>query len=303
MKKYEILELKKLYSSKIKFKRKTTLNITQRAILILIILFMLSFICYKIRFSIYLIKNNIKITIPTFSKFFPISNSENLTSNLDINNKNKTNILDEDLLIPNSYCNNLEDLILNSFFYNINKGFYIDIGDFGLNKSSTTKYFYLKGWNGINIKPLNEQYNELIKSRPNDININYNIEGNIIKKYIYKDNNNNQFNKLSDIFNEYIPKNKEIHFCKIDLKDDVRKILLGYDFIHFRPNIFCVENSNNGTLNYESYEYILNKNDYEFIYQYELVRYYSDKKYTDFREKVDLIDQLIQIYKNRKKEN
>ena len=300
MKKNEIIDIKKL--PKIKFKRKVTLNNTQKIIIFLITLFFLFFICYKVEFSIYIAKENIKI--PNFSKYFSVINSENLTNNFNLQENiiNKTQISYEALLIQNSYSIYLEDLILNSFFYNENKGFYIDLGEFGPEKTSTTKYFYLKGWNGMNIKPLNEQYKEIIKSRPNDININYHIEDNILKKYIFQDYNNinKTFNKLSDVFNKYIPKNKKIHFFKINLKDDVRKILLGYDFWNFRPNIFCIENNNNGTYNYESYEYILIKNDYSFIYQYELDRYYIDKRCKGLEERVDFIDGLIQFYKSKK---
>ena len=93
---------------------------------------------------------------------------------------------------------------------------------------------------------------------------------------------------------------KKIHFFKINLKDDVRKILLGYDFWNFRPNIFCIENNKNGTYNYESYEYILIKNDYSFIYQYELDRYYIDKRCKGLEERVDFLDGLIQFYKSKK---
>ena len=86
----------------------------------------------------------------------------------------------------------------------------------------------------------------------------------------------------------------------MNLKDDVRKILLGYDFWNFRPNIFCIENNNNGTYNYESYEYILIKNDYSFIYKYELDRNYIDKSCKDLKERVDFLDGLIQFYKSKK---
>ena len=60
MKKYELLELKKLYLSKIKFERKTKLNNSQKTIIILFSFFILCFISYKIGYSITLIKENTK---------------------------------------------------------------------------------------------------------------------------------------------------------------------------------------------------------------------------------------------------
>ena len=57
MKKNELIDIKKLL--KIKFKRKVTLNNTQKIIIFLITLFFLFFICYKVEFSIYIAKENI----------------------------------------------------------------------------------------------------------------------------------------------------------------------------------------------------------------------------------------------------
>ena len=108
---------------------------------------MLVFIIYKIGYIILINKaSNSEIR----GKAFNYEEKENNKQNKD----NKINI--EDFMISISYAENLEDLILNSFFYNENKGFYIDIGEFGPERTSTTKYFYLKGWNGMNIKTLNE---------------------------------------------------------------------------------------------------------------------------------------------------
>ena len=197
----ELQRLKKNDFSVKNFQKKNEdLTPFQLVIIFIILLIMLVFIIYKIGYIILINKaSNSEIR----GKAFNYEEKENNKQNKD----NKINI--EDFMISISYAENLEDLILNSFFYNENKGFYIDIGEFGPERTSTTKYFYLKGWNGMNIKPLNEQYKEIIKSRPNDININYHIEDNILKKYIFQDYNNinKTFNKLSDVFNEYIPKN------------------------------------------------------------------------------------------------
>ena len=65
----------------------------------------------------------------------------------------------------------LEDLVLCILFFDINKGFYIDIGANDPNIHSVTKYFYLKGWNGINIEPLELEYSFYLKNRTRDINL------------------------------------------------------------------------------------------------------------------------------------
>ena len=57
-----------------------------------------------------------------------------------------------------SYSQHFEDFILFFLFYNIQKGFYIDVGAFDPNFISVTKAFYERGWYGINIEPIPEKY-------------------------------------------------------------------------------------------------------------------------------------------------
>ena len=294
----ESQKLKKDDSEIISIDKSEDLNIYQLTIIFLIVIIMVIFIIYKIGYIIFL--NKIK-TNKSFENI-QISNmyqrEENNIHQNFLDNQKKKNILNiEDILLSLSYSKNLEDLILNVFFYDVKNGFYVDIGDFGPSGTSATKYFYLKGWNGINIKPFNEQYENLIKIRQKDININYKIKEKYGKKFYFEDINkkNITYKQISEILNKYIPKNKEIHFCKIDIKNDTRKILFGYDFKNYGPKLFCIENNNT----YDSYEYILNKNNYSFIYQYEFNRYYIDNKNSDLKKRVNSIDEIIQIYKNK----
>ena len=316
MKPYKLTKLKKLNFTKEKIKRKTSLNNSQKSIIFLISFFILCFIFYKTIYYIYIIKENKKSLLNIFKYIIKYNTAiittnnkdENTQINITNNNNNNSMKVSGDYIISNSYSNHLEDLILNFIFYNISNGFYIDIGNFSPNKMSVTKYFYAKGWCGLNIKPLGEKYNELINIRLKDININYYIGEKNHKKYYFQylnETGNNTYHIISEILNEYIPKNKEIHFCNIDLKEDVRKILLGNDFQNYRPKIFCIEcNNNTSTMDipaYESFEYILNKNDYSFIYQYDNVRYYIDNKNNNnLRERTNLIDRIIKVYKNKK---
>ena len=303
----ELQNLKNNYSKKYPENKKYELNYYQIAIIILIIIIMIIFIIYKIGYIYLFNKNNIPEKIETnFSNNYIIENNFSNDNYINKNEENQNNNyvkIDnniEDLLISRSFSKNLEDLILNVFFNDIKNGFYIDIGDFIPNEMSVTKYFYLKGWNGINIKPFNEQFKKLTNKRPKDINIYYNISGKYSKKYTFHDFNKKyiSFYTISDILHEYIPKKKDIHFCKIDLKDDTRKILLGYDFDNYGPKLFCIENNNT----YQSFDYILYKNNYSFIYQYELNSYYINNQYKDLKERVDYIDEIIKTYKNKIKE-
>ena len=222
-------------------------------------------------------------------------------------------------MLPNfiSYSPDLEDLILYYIFYDIPNGFYIDVGAHDPNKYSVTKIFYERGWNGINIEPLPDKFPLFQKFRKRDINLQIGAgdkEGNTtlnIKNdascssiiYNKKANNTNltniKINTLANICRRYIPKNNQIQFCKIDVERAEKLVLLGFDFINYRPRIFCIESLFNGNKNnYEhlDWEYILTNNDYEFIFKFGRNRYYYDKRVSSFKNKFNLIDLYINKY-------
>ena len=61
--------------------------------------------------------------------------------------------LNKDLYEFKSFAEYYEDFILYVILLDIKNGFYIDIGAYDPTKISVTKYFYLRGWHGINIEP------------------------------------------------------------------------------------------------------------------------------------------------------
>ena len=130
---------------------------------------------------------------------------------------------------------------------------------------------------------------------------------------------------MSKICNKYAPKNKEIEFCKIDVEGYEKNVLLGYDFINFRPKVFCIESTLPGTTipSYNEWEYILLENGYKFGFQYAINRYYFDSKIniskrfinlgkyikeyeTIIQKKITIkikFQRLEENYKNKKKKN
>ncbi|MBR3622824.1 MAG: FkbM family methyltransferase [Selenomonadaceae bacterium] len=70
-----------------------------------------------------------------------------------------------------SYAQELEDLILFSALRNVEKGFYIDVGANDPTNISVTRFFYNRGWNGINIEPQPAIVKILEEERPRDINL------------------------------------------------------------------------------------------------------------------------------------
>lgn len=216
-----------------------------------------------------------------------------------------------------SYSQVLEDLILFAIFYNVKNGFYIDVGANNPNDISVTKAFYIRGWKGINIEPLPNQYLNLIKYRDRDINLNIGVgknesyasllnlgTGSLItnNKSLIEENPKNilniTVNTLKNICKTYIPKKQNIDFLKIDVEGGERDVLLGCDFDNYRPKVFCIESTIPATSIpcYDLWENILLENDYSFVYQYSINRFYIDNRITYLKERFDLVKKAIKYY-------
>ena len=203
-------------------------------------------------------------------------------------------------------------------FYDIEKGFYIDIGANDPDLLSVTKAFYLKGWNGINIEPLPDKYNSLSKNRPRDINLQVGVgkikgysklyllkAGSTMQRKYAKDKKNAiniTIDTMSNVCKTYIENDREIQFCKIDVEGEEKNVLLGYDF-KYRPKVFVIESTIPGTgiPCHSSWEYILIENNYSFVYQYAINRFYVDNKRKNLKEKFLNIDNYINLFKKMNK--
>lgn len=218
-----------------------------------------------------------------------------------------------------TYSELYEDLILFKIFHDIKHGFYIDIGANDPDKYSVTKLFYLKGWKGINIEPIPKIYTSLLKARKRDINLQigvgkkkgiftffmYGLRSTFVKEYKSKNAKkiNITMDTMSNVCKKNIPNIREIHFCKIDVEGVEREVLLGYDFENFRPKVFCIESTKPGTFisTHNLWEDILIKNNYSFVYQYKVNRFYIDNKIEGLLEKFNKMDAIIQLYELLKK--
>ena len=218
-----------------------------------------------------------------------------------------------------TYSQELEDFILYCILYDIENGFYIDVGANDPDTISVTKAFYLKGWHGINIEPLPESYSKLIKVRERDINLNFGAgeKDDNLTFYIqdmgttsekrYAGGNANVMtiavHPMSKICKKYVPKKEIIQFCKIDVEGGEKNVLLGYDFKNYRPKVFCIEATKPGTNIpvHDEWEYILLQNDYIFGFQHGINRYYYDKKIEHLNERFLNLSNYIEYYKTRRK--
>lgn len=203
-----------------------------------------------------------------------------------------------------SYAQNLEDVILWRALGNIERGFYIDVGANDPTIDSVTRAFYDKGWNGINIEPLQEEYDKLVAERPRDINLNCaageatgeielwdcNIRGwataspHVIAQHI-ANGYTGQYRRvpvctLSDICKTHA--GGDIHFLKIDVEGLEASVIQGIDFNIYRPWILVVEATEPDTPseNYSAWEDLLIRSNYKFVYSDGLNRFYlADEKF------------------------
>ena len=220
--------------------------------------------------------------------------------------QNKKLDYDKELYEFKSFSEYFEDFILYVLLLDIKNGFYIDIGAYDPNKVSVTKAFYLRGWNGINIEPLPNQFKLFEKERPKDINLQMvigNNEGNVTfyvdgqcstvqKKYAKRNESINiKMDTMSNVCKKYVPEGKEVDFCKIDVEGNERDVLLGYDFDNYKPKVFCVESTIPLSFkpNYQLWEEILIKNGFTFVYERGVNRYYVNKKFSDILNRANNI--------------
>jgi len=189
-----------------------------------------------------------------------------------------------------SFSQHSEDLIIAKLLKDVQKGFYVDIGANDPEIISNTRYFYDKGWRGINIEPHPEMYQKIIEKRENDINLNIGVaseEGELIFYKLDKTNETagSTFDKnvaealakkgyeisaeikmpvipLSKVLNSYL-NNKKIDFMSIDTEGFDLEVIKSNDWNAFRPTILIIETTINKD---QIIDFMLAQN-YEIVYQ------------------------------------
>lgn len=191
-----------------------------------------------------------------------------------------------------SYSQYNEDIILDALLYDIEGGFYIDIGANYPVVDSVTKRFYDRGWSGINIEPLRLLYKQLNIARKRDINLCCGISdkngtasfrefpelpGHSTFAEAQKDENlqisSREYQvptiRLEDIFNDYC-KGKKVNFIKIDVEGFEDQVVRGNNWAVNRPEVICIE-ANHAK---NAWKRILVKNSYRLFVSDGLNEYY-----------------------------
>ena len=108
---------------------------------------------------------------------------------------------------------------------------------------------------------------------------------------------------MSNICETYVPKGTQIDFCKIDVEGREKSVLLGANFVNYRPKVFCIESTVPLSFrpNYYLWENILIKNNYTFIYSRGVNRFYVDNLIPELLERKKNIYEYINYIKYIKK--
>ena len=161
-----------------------------------------------------------------------------------------------------------EDMILRKLFCDKKRGFYVDIGAHHPLRFSNTQYFYLQGWNGINVDALPGSMEVFQRMRKRDINLEMGVgeEEHWAEYYMFNDPALNGFSKeisnirdsqpdkykiintckvkilpLETILQKYLTSGQKIDFLSIDVEGMDLMVLRSNDWQIFRPRCVLVE--------------------------------------------------------------
>lgn len=163
-----------------------------------------------------------------------------------------------------TYAQNFEDVLLERCFPGVSDGFYIDIGAWHPSQHSVTRYFYDKGWSGVNVEPIHSLYSVFVEERVRDININAAVGEKISEIRFYECT---ELTSLSTVdlgqaqqlrtqgysLQEYsVPLitlneisnrvgSRTVDFLKVDVEGHEAAVLRGADWKTFRPRVLVIE--------------------------------------------------------------
>ena len=200
--------------------------------------------------------------------------------------------------------------MLRRAFRDVEHGFYIDVGAQREESDSVTKAFSLAGWRGINIEPHPGYFEELVRGRPHDINLDVAIgerEGSLTISFIDDTGLSTADSKiarqhaaagyairaqevsmltLNTVWQRHVAVGQPVHFLKVDVEGLEQAVLAGNNWKNNRPWIVLVEATlpNSQVENHESWEPILLEAGYMFVYADGLNRFYVADEHAERSE-------------------
>lgn len=175
-----------------------------------------------------------------------------------------------------SYAQSGEDLILDTIFNGVKKGFYVDVGANNPFKQSNTYFFYKKGWSGLNIDALPGSMKAFNAHRKRDINIESAISNHeaVLEYYMFASTFYNTFSKedsekskgvsellevrqlktekLSDILDKHAI--EKVDFMTIDVEGFDLNVLKSNNWLKYVPSVIITECFTHDTAQIENSE-------------------------------------------------
>jgi FkbM family methyltransferase len=168
-----------------------------------------------------------------------------------------------------------------------NTGFYIDVGAWEPETHSVTKWFYDRGWHGINVEPVPYYHRLLELARPRDINLCTAVadhtgfatmtvmpgtglstlaEENAERDDYARESLLVPVTTLAEICRKHIPAAATVDFLKIDVEGWEDKVIAGADWRRYRPTIVVIEAVDpRGNASWDRWEPALLAREYTFV--------------------------------------
>lgn len=186
-----------------------------------------------------------------------------------------------------SYAQHNEDILLFALLHDVKKGFYVDVGANDPVQDSVTKFFYDRGWHGINIEPMPVMFKKIAEARPKDTNLNVGIaekKGQLTLREVGMNRHGLSTFTPTKKIPDYLPYKeyavpvmplsealkgvKHIDFMKIDVEGLEYAVLKSYDW-KVKPEVLVIEDNDT-----EKWLSIVTKNGYREVCFDGLNRYY-----------------------------
>lgn len=204
-----------------------------------------------------------------------------------------------------SYAQSGEDMILDTIFYNVVKGCYVDVGANNPYEQSNTQYFYRKGWRGVNIDALPGSMTIFNKVRKHDINIEAAIanDNSELTYYMFESSFYNTFDnkdiELTKSVTKLVGEKKiktirlaellgsldlpTIHFMSVDVEGLDYQVLDSNNWNKYRPKIIITEFSGRLDLKKDKVYRLLSENRYNLLCQTVTNVFYIEKDFDQER--------------------
>ena len=219
-----------------------------------------------------------------------------------------------------SYAQNFEDVILFRALKHVWNGTYVDVGAYDPQTDSVTKAFYDRGWSGLNIEPVEEYYERLVKARPRDLNIHAaagKSEENL-KLYVIDEtglstldrdiaeSHRSEGYEIRETLVPVLPlgvilkdfEARPIHFLKIDVEGFEENVLASIDLRRIRPWILVIEATlpNQDVQTHEKWEPRVLSSGYSFAFFDGLSRYYVAEEHAELKARLALPANVFDDY-------